>query len=134
MKARQPLVDTGSSISSHFTSTTVSSARERLLWLIDLMEVGSFQWGGELRAVVSIVKGMGKYAGWEHNPIACCRRLMRLGALTLNSCSPIWCWFSLPLPPPTLSFSLASPSLPLVLGRQCLELQCRQGTDVFTAL
>ncbi|XP_034649778.1 whirlin isoform X2 [Trachemys scripta elegans] len=50
MKARQPSVpsadsysmtsysDTGSSTSSHFTSTTVSSARERLLWLIDLME------------------------------------------------------------------------------------------------
>ncbi|KAM9117178.1 whirlin [Pangshura tecta] len=50
MKARQPSVpsadsssvtsysDTGSSTSSRFTSTTVSSARERLLWLIDLME------------------------------------------------------------------------------------------------
>ncbi|XP_077904167.1 whirlin isoform X5 [Ictidomys tridecemlineatus] len=51
MKARQPpgpgagdtysLVsysDTGSSTGSHGTSTTVSSARERLLWLIDLME------------------------------------------------------------------------------------------------
>ncbi|XP_067398261.1 whirlin [Emydura macquarii macquarii] len=50
MKARQPSVpstdsysmtsysDTGSSTGSHFTSTTVSSARERLLWLIDLME------------------------------------------------------------------------------------------------
>ncbi|XP_042642754.1 whirlin isoform X3 [Tyto alba] len=30
--------DTVSSSSSHFTATTVSSARERLLWLIDLME------------------------------------------------------------------------------------------------
>ncbi|XP_022357128.1 whirlin isoform X2 [Enhydra lutris kenyoni] len=30
--------DTGSSTGSHGTSTTVSSARERLLWLIDLME------------------------------------------------------------------------------------------------
>ncbi|NWI12168.1 WHRN protein, partial [Crypturellus soui] len=52
MKARQPsgpsvgtdsysmmsYSDTVSSSSSHFTSTTVSSARERLLWLIDLME------------------------------------------------------------------------------------------------
>ncbi|XP_043354689.1 whirlin isoform X3 [Dermochelys coriacea] len=50
MKARQPSVpsadsysmtsysDAGSSTCSHFTSTTVSSARERLLWLIDLME------------------------------------------------------------------------------------------------
>ncbi|XP_058550379.1 whirlin isoform X2 [Neofelis nebulosa] len=51
MKARQPpgpgagdtystvsYSDTGSSIGSHGTSTTVSSARERLLWLIDLME------------------------------------------------------------------------------------------------
>uniref|UniRef100_A0A8C5JBV1 Whirlin n=1 Tax=Junco hyemalis TaxID=40217 RepID=A0A8C5JBV1_JUNHY len=52
MKARQPAgpspdsysmmsySDTVSSSSSHFTATTVSSARERLLWLIDLMEVG----------------------------------------------------------------------------------------------
>ncbi|XP_078231162.1 whirlin isoform X2 [Callithrix jacchus] len=51
MKARQPAgpgagdtysmvsySDTGSSTGSHGTSTTVSSARERLLWLIDLME------------------------------------------------------------------------------------------------
>ncbi|XP_053137838.1 whirlin isoform X2 [Hemicordylus capensis] len=52
MKARQPsgtgtgtdsysimsYSDTVSSAGSHFTSTTVSSARERLLWLIDLME------------------------------------------------------------------------------------------------
>ncbi|NWY39780.1 WHRN protein, partial [Sylvia atricapilla] len=50
MKARQPAApstdsysmtsysDTVSSSSSHFTATTVSSARERLLWLIDLME------------------------------------------------------------------------------------------------
>ncbi|NXM81222.1 WHRN protein, partial [Oenanthe oenanthe] len=50
MKARQPAgpgadcgsivscSDTASSSSSHFTATTVSSARERLLWLIDLME------------------------------------------------------------------------------------------------
>ncbi|XP_038012519.1 whirlin [Motacilla alba alba] len=50
MKARQPTgpstdsysmmsySDTISSSSSHFTATTVSSARERLLWLIDLME------------------------------------------------------------------------------------------------
>ncbi|KAM9371011.1 whirlin [Phaethornis superciliosus] len=52
MKARQPSApsmatdsysmmsysDTISSSSSHFTATTVSSARERLLWLIDLME------------------------------------------------------------------------------------------------
>uniref|UniRef100_A0A670JMP4 Whirlin n=1 Tax=Podarcis muralis TaxID=64176 RepID=A0A670JMP4_PODMU len=50
MKARQPsgtgtdsyslisCSDTVSSTGSHFTSTTVSSARERLLWLIDLME------------------------------------------------------------------------------------------------
>ncbi|XP_038601357.1 whirlin isoform X2 [Tachyglossus aculeatus] len=48
MKARQPsgtdsysvvsFSDTGSSTGSHVTSTTVSSARERLLWLIDLME------------------------------------------------------------------------------------------------
>ncbi|XP_057354957.1 whirlin isoform X6 [Manis pentadactyla] len=51
MKARQPLgpgagdtysvvscSDTGSSTGSRGTSTTVSSARERLLWLIDLME------------------------------------------------------------------------------------------------
>ncbi|KAM9700268.1 whirlin isoform 1-T1 [Dama dama] len=51
MKARQPpgpaggdtystvsYSDTGSSTRSHGTSTTVSSARERLLWLIDLME------------------------------------------------------------------------------------------------
>nr|XP_056716329.1 whirlin [Euleptes europaea] len=52
MKARQPsgtgtgtdsysimsYSDTVSSTGSHFTSTTVSSARERLLWLIDLME------------------------------------------------------------------------------------------------
>ncbi|NXX86233.1 WHRN protein, partial [Urocolius indicus] len=52
MKARQPpgpgagadscsatsCSDTVSSSSSHFTATTVSSARERLLWLIDLME------------------------------------------------------------------------------------------------
>ncbi|XP_023618803.1 whirlin isoform X2 [Myotis lucifugus] len=51
MKARQPpgpgpgdtysmvsYSDTGSSTGSHGTSTTVSSARERLLWLIDLME------------------------------------------------------------------------------------------------
>ncbi|NXO00528.1 WHRN protein, partial [Rhinopomastus cyanomelas] len=52
MKARQPsgpststdsysmtsYSDTISSSSSHFTATTVSSARERLLWLIDLME------------------------------------------------------------------------------------------------
>ncbi|XP_058528308.1 whirlin isoform X2 [Ochotona princeps] len=55
MKAQQPLgpgagdtysmvsySDTGSSTGSHGTSTTVSSARERLLWLIDLMEVPSF--------------------------------------------------------------------------------------------
>ncbi|NXW43529.1 WHRN protein, partial [Nyctiprogne leucopyga] len=55
MKARQPsgpslatdsysmmsYSDTVSSSSSHFTATTVSSARERLLWLIDLMEVGA---------------------------------------------------------------------------------------------
>ncbi|XP_070453205.1 whirlin isoform X6 [Equus przewalskii] len=51
MKARQPpgpgagdtcstvsYSDTGSSTGSHGTSTTISSARERLLWLIDLME------------------------------------------------------------------------------------------------
>ncbi|XP_004463225.2 whirlin isoform X1 [Dasypus novemcinctus] len=49
MKARQPpgsgdtystvsYSDTASSTGSHGTSTTVSSARERLLWLIDLME------------------------------------------------------------------------------------------------
>ncbi|XP_054986952.1 whirlin isoform X2 [Sorex araneus] len=51
MKARQPAgpaggdtcsvvsySDAGSSTGSHGTSTTVSSARERLLWLIDLME------------------------------------------------------------------------------------------------
>ncbi|NWI45314.1 WHRN protein, partial [Picathartes gymnocephalus] len=50
LKARQPAgpstdsysmmsySDTVSSSSSHFTATTVSSARERLLWLIDLME------------------------------------------------------------------------------------------------
>ncbi|XP_007442613.1 whirlin, partial [Python bivittatus] len=50
MKARQPsgtgtdsystmsYNDSASSAESHFTSTTVSSARERLLWLIDLME------------------------------------------------------------------------------------------------
>ncbi|XP_027723987.1 whirlin-like isoform X7 [Vombatus ursinus] len=50
MKARQPSCtgtdtysvvsysDTGSSSGSQVTSTTVSSARERLLWLIDLME------------------------------------------------------------------------------------------------
>ncbi|XP_034520262.1 whirlin isoform X1 [Ailuropoda melanoleuca] len=51
MKAREPpgpgagdaysmvsCSDTGSSTGSHGTSTTVSSARERLLWLIDLME------------------------------------------------------------------------------------------------
>ncbi|XP_034871875.1 whirlin isoform X2 [Mirounga leonina] len=51
MKARQPpgpragdtysmvsYSDMGSSTGSHGTSTTVSSARERLLWLIDLME------------------------------------------------------------------------------------------------
>uniref|UniRef100_A0A669QPE7 Whirlin n=1 Tax=Phasianus colchicus TaxID=9054 RepID=A0A669QPE7_PHACC len=61
MKARQPAgpsvgtdsysmmsySDTISSSSSHFTSTTVSSARERLLWLIDLMENTSELEGGE---------------------------------------------------------------------------------------
>ncbi|XP_073170174.1 whirlin isoform X5 [Lepidochelys kempii] len=60
MKARQPSVrsadsysmtshsDTGSSSCSHFTSTTVSSARERLLWLIDLMEnTADLEGGGE---------------------------------------------------------------------------------------
>ncbi|KAM6431021.1 whirlin isoform 2-T3 [Liasis olivaceus] len=53
MKARQPsgtgtdsystmsYDDSASSAESHFTSTTVSSARERLLWLIDLMENSS---------------------------------------------------------------------------------------------
>ncbi|NWZ20122.1 WHRN protein, partial [Asarcornis scutulata] len=60
MKARQPsgpsvgtdsysmmsYSDTVSSSSSHFTSTTVSSARERLLWLIDLMENTSEMEGG----------------------------------------------------------------------------------------
>ncbi|KFQ90729.1 Whirlin, partial [Nipponia nippon] len=60
MKARQPLgpsvvtdsysmmsySDTVSSSSSHFTATTVSSARERLLWLIDLMENTSELEGG----------------------------------------------------------------------------------------
>ncbi|NWY05303.1 WHRN protein, partial [Nothoprocta ornata] len=60
MKARQPSApsistdsysmmsysDTVSSSSSHFTSTTVSSARERLLWLIDLMENASELEGG----------------------------------------------------------------------------------------
>uniref|UniRef100_A0A8B9D1R5 Whirlin n=1 Tax=Anser brachyrhynchus TaxID=132585 RepID=A0A8B9D1R5_9AVES len=60
MKARQPsgpsigtdsysmmsYSDTVSSSSSHFTSTTVSSARERLLWLIDLMENTSELEGG----------------------------------------------------------------------------------------
>ncbi|NXJ12039.1 WHRN protein, partial [Odontophorus gujanensis] len=60
MKARQPAgpsigtdsysmmsySDTISSSSSHFTSTTVSSARERLLWLIDLMENTSELEGG----------------------------------------------------------------------------------------
>ncbi|XP_042642756.1 whirlin isoform X5 [Tyto alba] len=38
--------DTVSSSSSHFTATTVSSARERLLWLIDLMENTSELEGG----------------------------------------------------------------------------------------
>ncbi|XP_074830139.1 whirlin isoform X4 [Natator depressus] len=60
MKARQPSVpsadsysmtsysDAGSSTCSHFTSTTVSSARERLLWLIDLMEnTADLEGGGE---------------------------------------------------------------------------------------
>ncbi|XP_074976658.1 whirlin isoform X5 [Caretta caretta] len=59
MKARQPSVpsadsysmtshsDAGSSTCSHFTSTTVSSARERLLWLIDLMENTADLEGGE---------------------------------------------------------------------------------------
>ncbi|KAM6297001.1 whirlin [Aegotheles albertisi] len=60
MKARQPsgpslttdsysmmsYSDTVSSSSSHFTATTVSSARERLLWLIDLMENASELEGG----------------------------------------------------------------------------------------
>ncbi|XP_061460236.1 whirlin isoform X2 [Rhineura floridana] len=58
MKARQPsgtgtdsyslmsCSDTASSTGSHFTSTTVSSARERLLWLIDLMENTSDLEGG----------------------------------------------------------------------------------------
>ncbi|NXP74364.1 WHRN protein, partial [Ramphastos sulfuratus] len=60
MKARQPAgpglgtdsysmlsySDTVSSSSSHFTATTVSSARERLLWLIDLMENTSELEGG----------------------------------------------------------------------------------------
>ncbi|KFP85052.1 Whirlin, partial [Apaloderma vittatum] len=60
MKARQPsgpgvstdsysmmsYSDTVSSSSSHFTATTVSSARERLLWLIDLMENSSELEGG----------------------------------------------------------------------------------------
>ncbi|KFV72712.1 Whirlin, partial [Dryobates pubescens] len=60
MKARQPsgpslgtdsysmmsYSDTVSSSSSHFTATTVSSARERLLWLIDLMENTSEMEGG----------------------------------------------------------------------------------------
>ncbi|KFR11342.1 Whirlin, partial [Opisthocomus hoazin] len=60
MKARQPsgpsvgadsysmmsCSDTVSSSSSHFTATTVSSARERLLWLIDLMENTSELEGG----------------------------------------------------------------------------------------
>ncbi|XP_048369432.1 whirlin isoform X2 [Sphaerodactylus townsendi] len=60
MKARQPsgtgtgtdsysimsYSDTVSSTGSHFTSTTVSSARERLLWLIDLMENTSDLEGG----------------------------------------------------------------------------------------
>ncbi|XP_074464962.1 whirlin isoform X3 [Larus michahellis] len=60
MKARQPsgpsigtdsysmmsYSDTVSSSSSHFTATTVSSARERLLWLIDLMENTSELEGG----------------------------------------------------------------------------------------
>ncbi|KAM8995757.1 whirlin isoform 1-T1 [Ara ararauna] len=60
MKARQPsgpslatdsysmmsYSDTISSSSSHFTATTVSSARERLLWLIDLMENTSELEGG----------------------------------------------------------------------------------------
>ncbi|XP_032089183.1 whirlin [Thamnophis elegans] len=53
MKARQPLgtgtdcystmscSDSASCTESHFTSTTASSARERLLWLIDLMENSS---------------------------------------------------------------------------------------------
>nr|BAB32350.1 unnamed protein product [Mus musculus] len=68
MKARQPpgpgvgdtysmvsYSDTGSSTGSHGTSTTVSSARERLLWLIDLMEISlpglkhpSHVWSGVL--------------------------------------------------------------------------------------
>ncbi|KAH0615542.1 hypothetical protein JD844_004930 [Phrynosoma platyrhinos] len=61
MKARQPsgtgtgtdsysvmsYSDTVSSTGSHFTSTTVSSARERLLWLIDLMENASDLEGGD---------------------------------------------------------------------------------------
>ncbi|KAF7241055.1 Whirlin [Varanus komodoensis] len=61
MKARQPsgtgtgtdsysvmsYSDTLSSTGSHFTSTTVSSARERLLWLIDLMENTSDLEGGQ---------------------------------------------------------------------------------------
>ncbi|XP_062815720.1 whirlin isoform X2 [Anolis carolinensis] len=61
MKARQPsgtgtgtdsfsmmsYGDTVSSTGSHFTSTTVSSARERLLWLIDLMENTSDLEGGD---------------------------------------------------------------------------------------
>ncbi|NXD74892.1 WHRN protein, partial [Halcyon senegalensis] len=62
MKARQPsgpsvgtdsysmmsYSDTVSSSSSHFTATTVSSARERLLWLIDLMEnTSELEGGGE---------------------------------------------------------------------------------------
>ncbi|XP_042336493.1 whirlin [Sceloporus undulatus] len=61
MKARQPsgtgtgtdsysvmsYSDTVSSTGSHFTSTTVSSARERLLWLIDLMENASDIEGGD---------------------------------------------------------------------------------------
>ncbi|XP_010140234.1 PREDICTED: whirlin-like, partial [Buceros rhinoceros silvestris] len=71
MKARQPsgpsistdcysmmsYSDTVSSSSSHFTATTVSSARERLLWLIDLMEVGAVSETGSSSAAVAIVDG-----------------------------------------------------------------------------
>ncbi|XP_075295650.1 whirlin isoform X2 [Opisthocomus hoazin] len=77
MKARQPsgpsvgadsysmmsCSDTVSSSSSHFTATTVSSARERLLWLIDLMEVGAASETGSSSAAVAIAENTSELEG-----------------------------------------------------------------------
>uniref|UniRef100_A0A8C0VTC1 Whirlin n=1 Tax=Cyanistes caeruleus TaxID=156563 RepID=A0A8C0VTC1_CYACU len=136
MKARQPAgpstdsysmmsySDTVSSSSSHFTATTVSSARERLLWLIDLMEVGAG----------SVCVGRGR-TGWPGGVTAPAPRVTRVccSSLSLHRAAPApspWCCKAQLEPDPRTprgwgfwreqqSWRLADPTLPSLPCLRC---------------